>query len=306
MLAPRAAEITNTPSAMIFSKPVVAGVDFSPASAQVLRQAARIAVDEGVPLLAVHVVNFARLPHRPGGCPPTRCIDDAVHQARRLLAQMVESYAGGAMVRPIVLAGNPAEQLHRLVQREQAGLLVLSANHPKRPRKLGPVACRCVRTVPCDVLLLRDRKEERFQRVVACVDLSTTSESVIGRAIEASRSGAALDIVHVMYPPDRDVWGGMLDEDAEDFAEESREETRLALQRVTRGFLDELRPLSHQARILESAAPSVELTCHIGDTRADLVVLGTRSHSKLGACFLGTNAERLMHDAPVSVLAVRA
>jgi nucleotide-binding universal stress UspA family protein len=35
------------------------------------------------------------------------------------------------------------------------------------------------------------------------------------------------------------------------------------------------------------------------------VVLGTRGHSRLASYFIGTNAERLLHDATVSVLAVR-
>jgi nucleotide-binding universal stress UspA family protein len=38
---------------------------------------------------------------------------------------------------------------------------------------------------------------------------------------------------------------------------------------------------------------------------ADLVVMGTRGHSKLASYFIGTNAERLLQDLPVSVLAVR-
>jgi nucleotide-binding universal stress UspA family protein len=66
-----------------------------------------------------------------------------------------------------------------------------------------------------------------------------------------------------------------------------------------------LAEIEHHPVILESISSSMALTHHVQDSGADLVVLGTRGHSKLSSFFLGTNAERLLHDATVSVLAVR-
>jgi nucleotide-binding universal stress UspA family protein len=57
--------------------------------------------------------------------------------------------------------------------------------------------------------------------------------------------------------------------------------------------------------VLESEMPSVAITTHVKFSGADLVVMGTRGHSPMASYFLGTNAERLLHDASVSVLAVR-
>jgi nucleotide-binding universal stress UspA family protein len=290
---------------MNFTKPVVAGVDLTPTSTHVLAHAAQIAAAEGVPLEVVYVVFPGLLPHRPGCKPHPDTVDAAVRQAKQKLAQCVSQIGGAGEIRQQVLVGRPADEIHALVDRLNAGLLVISANHPNRKR-LGTVASRCVRTVHCDVLLLRDREETLFRRVAACVDLSKTSEVVLARAIEETTGETELEILHVMYPPDRNTWGEVLGEEAKQEAIHQREEAEAAMARLVAGFADELKARKWKTTLLESTVPSVELTCHIADIAADLVVLGTRGHSKLGAVFLGTNAERLLHDAPVSVLAVRA
>jgi len=290
---------------MNFSKPVVAGVDLTPVSAQVIAHASHLAAAEGVPLVVVYVVFPGLLPHRPGCKPHPDTVDAAVRQATTKLANCVAENAVQADVEQHVLVGRPADEIHGLIDRLDAGLLVISANHPNRKR-LGTIASRCVRTVHSDVLLLRDRKHGPFRKVAACVDLSKTSQVVLARAIEETEEATELEIVHVMYPPDRDTWGEVLGEEAKKQAMRHREEIDAAMQRLVDGFAEELKGRKWKSSVLESAVPSVELTCHIADIGADLAVLGTRGHSKLGAVFLGTNAERLLHDAPVSVLAVRA
>ena len=61
---------------------------------------------------------------------------------------------------------------------------------------------------------------------------------------------------------------------------------------------------SYEPVILQSASRAVAITDYVNATDAELVVLGTRKRSALGSHFLSTNAERLIQDAPVSVLAV--
>lgn len=287
---------------MIFSKPVIAAVDLSPASAQVLRQAADTASVERVPLFVVHVVFPGLLPHRPGCKPAAKVVEAARHRAELQLADLVSQLDLDLPVRQLVLVGRPPDEIKQLIEREQAGLLVISANQPGQKR-LGSIASRCVRTVDCDVLLMRERPASSFRHIVACLDLSPASEPVLSRAAEAARGGARLELSHVSFPPDKELWTEDLD--AERNAIESREYTEKALHRIVGEHAEELSPIDHQLHILESPVPSVALTCHITDTGADLVVLGTRGHSKLGAMFFGTNAERLLHDVPASVLAVR-
>ena len=66
-----------------------------------------------------------------------------------------------------------------------------------------------------------------------------------------------------------------------------------------------LEGIRYETTILESQLPSVAITDYVRSNSSDLVVLGTQGQSKLASYFIGTNAERLINDAPVSVYAAR-
>ena len=66
-----------------------------------------------------------------------------------------------------------------------------------------------------------------------------------------------------------------------------------------------LESIVHEETVLESASAVVALTSHFRFVHADLVVLGTHELSRIAGFFIGTNAENLLNDATVSVLAVR-
>jgi nucleotide-binding universal stress UspA family protein len=288
--------------------PVIAGIDFSAASPAVLRQAVHAAGIHGAPVVAVHVLDSASLAHRAASGGANPAADLLLGQTRRKLEALVATAAPGAQVRIEVLDGSPADELQRLVQATGACLLVIAANDLTKKR-LGSIASRCVRLAPCDVLVIRDWQEGNFSKVVVCTDFSPSSARALERGISlAAGQGARLDIVHVMYPPSRDVWGEVL-EHAADSPLSYAEECRANVDRDMRRFLEPhaaaLAEIEHHPVILESVSSSLALTHHIQDSGADLVVLGTRGHSKLSSFFLGTNAERLLHDATVSVLAVR-
>ncbi len=68
---------------------------------------------------------------------------------------------------------------------------------------------------------------------------------------------------------------------------------------------DRLAALDFTSTILVSVASAEALNSQARVTGADLVVVGTRGLSKIEGLFIGTNAERLLHDVSVSVLAVR-
>ena len=63
--------------------------------------------------------------------------------------------------------------------------------------------------------------------------------------------------------------------------------------------------IDHGFEILESRFPSVAITHKAMDSGADLVVLGTHGMSGFVSNFIGSNAEKLINDSAVSVLAVR-
>lgn len=287
---------------------IIAGIDFSPASPNVLSHAVRAAGDDG-DLLAVHVLNASRLHHWRKMRGDSAREEEMVQQAEAKLERLVGEHTAAGDVERRVLRGRPAAEIEALVDREQAQLLVIAANDLSKKR-LGSVSSHLVRAAHCDVLVVRDWQDGNFHRVLVCVDLSTVSASLLERAIGIARAdGAELEIVHVIFPPDRDLWGELIEEpgeeDGPDYVERARAKVRQDLERFLEPFATQLEGLSWKYEVLESAVPSMALTFHAEDIGADLVVLGTRGHGKLGAMFLGTNAERLLNDATVSVLAVR-
>ena len=290
------------------NSPVVAGIDFSAPSSAVIRHAVHAAGLRGAPVILAHVLDRAILNHRPAGAESGHGIGQITAQAERRLAGLAADHAADAKVRIEVRCGRPADELNRLIEESCAGLLVIAANDLTKKR-LGSIASRCVRTAPCDVMVLRDWQEGNFSKIAVCSDFSPTAARALDRGIDlAAAHGASLEIIHVMYPPSRDIWGEVLDHESDaptSYAEECHKQVSEAMAGFLSPFKGRLDSIRHEVVILESVIPSLALTHHFQDTGADLVVLGTRGVSRITGLFLGTNAERLLHDAEVSVLAVR-
>lgn len=288
--------------------PVIAAIDFSAASPSVLRHAVHVARRREVPVVAVHVLDAGGIAHRAASGGSNLGVDLLLAQARLKMEALIAAEAGGAEVRIELRCGRPGEEIQHLVSGGGATLLVIAANDLTKKR-LGSVASHCVRTAPCDVLVIRDWQENDFTRIVVCVDFSDSSSRALERGISlAADQGARLEIVHVMYPPSRDVWGEVLDHDMDSplsYAEECRAKVNRDMTAFLAPHALGLAGIEHRPVVLESISSAMALTHHVQDSGADLVVLGTRGHSRLASFFIGTNAERLLHDATVSVLAVR-
>lgn len=285
---------------------IVVGIDFSASSPFVLRQAADMAGLHGGRVLAVHVLNMNALHHWARGEDRESAHEALMAQARHRLSELVEEVDLDVRIDCEVRVGRTAEELGKIVRQEAASLLVIAANDMSKKR-LGSTASRCARTVEGDVLIARGSQSGDFRKIVVCTDLSMASGKVIESGVDfAEANNAELEVVHVIFPPEQDYWGASIDAGGEDgYSKRVRRRADEKMTAALAPFSRRLEAIKHRAVILESAVPSVELSCHIADTGADLAVLGTRVHSKLASIFVGTNAERLLHDAPVSVLAVR-
>jgi nucleotide-binding universal stress UspA family protein len=289
-------------------KPIVAAIDFSNSSALVLRHALRAAEISGASLVAVHVLDESHidfiLSSRAEGAEPVGLED----QAKERFNQLSAREAPNADIVFRVVIGKPAEGIARVLEDVSASLLVIGANDLTKKR-LGSVAARCVRTAACDVLVLRDWHGASFTKIVVCDDFSATASRAIasGAALAAS-DGASLQIVNVIYPPEMDSWGAVL-EHREDspttYAEDCYARANAQMKKSLAPHLKALAGIDWEPLVLEGANSAAAITSHVADVGADLVVLGTHGHSKLASYFLGTNAERLLHDLSVSVMAVR-
>jgi nucleotide-binding universal stress UspA family protein len=290
------------------TNPIIAGIDFSAASNFVLRHAIHAAQFSGIPVLAVHVLDSGRLSHWAASAGAGLGPETIIKQAEAKLKALVQAEAGNAEVLMEVRTGKAADELQKVVEEQAAWMLVIAANDMTKSR-LGSVASRCVRSASCDVLVLRDWQEGDFSKIVICTDFSETSKRALARGIAlASANHSSLEIVHVMYPPDMDPWGETLDH-AMDSPTTYAEECQTRIQRRMQDFLAphraDLAQLPHSALILQSRCASAAITSHIRQNGADLVVLGVHGVSRITGFLLGSNAENLLQEATVSILAVR-
>lgn len=88
-----------------------------------------------------------------------------------------------------------------------------------------------------------------------------------------------------------------------DEPQERRAETEAALGRV-REELDAL-GVEHDVRLLDGGDVADDLISTAEEVDAQLVVLGLRRRSPVGKLILGSNAQRVLFDAPCPVLTVK-
>jgi nucleotide-binding universal stress UspA family protein len=288
---------------------IVAGIDFSSSSCKVMSHAAKLASADGCPLVAAHVISSSRIRdwERSSGymaATAARVLDTSTR-----LEDLATECAAGIKPEFEVRIGRPGKVLDDLVRDHLADLLVLGAHDVSR-RRLGSVASRCVRSTPADVLLLRDWQGLFFRKIAVCVDFSSSSAANLLRAISvASAHRAVLEIIHVLFPPDRDPWGRVMDQPMDssmDYDISVRERSRRHFDDFLMPFTDQLAGIDFSSIIIEGENPAAAISAHVDSMGIDLTVIGSREGSWVSDFVLGSNTVRLLHDSSSSVLMTRA
>jgi len=89
-----------------------------------------------------------------------------------------------------------------------------------------------------------------------------------------------------------------------DFDDDTSQAAEAELQRVT----DELSGYGLELEVrqlVRGNEPAEDLIAVANDTDADLIVIGLRRRTPVGKLILGSNAQRILLDAPCAVLAVK-
>ena len=113
--------------------------------------------------------------------------------------------------------------------------------------------------------------------------------AALDAAVEEARRRSARVVVVVSVRPDE--------------PEERRAGTREALEQVN-AELEGL-GVAHEVRMLDGGDVADDLISTAEDVAAQLVVLGLRRRSPVGKLILGSNAQRVLFDAPCPVLTVK-
>lgn len=289
-------------------KKILCGVDLSNGSKCALRQAARIAKWSEAELTVIHVLD----PHFTEIFPEVDTQGLEASTAANLDNTIFEVLGGTEDVRQEVVSGRPYSVLADVVTHTNTDLLVLGVHgHGTlwgEASPAGTVARKCVRRVPCEVLLCRGDQPSDFRNIVLCTDFSDTSERALVEAIQiAKREKSRLEIIHSTMTPER-ILHGMADAQLAALAtpDAFRARVKESMDRFLEPYLSELGELDFDYTVVEARrSPTNSLIHLIEERKPDLVVLGTHGRGPLTSLLLGTTAEKILSHAPCSILTVK-
>jgi nucleotide-binding universal stress UspA family protein len=194
--------------------------------------------------------------------------------------------------------GVPHEEIVRCA-REQAADLIVMGTHGRRGVAhllLGSVAEKVVRTAPCPVLTIRQRRPDRTANVLVATDFGVAAQVALdyGRTL-AHLFGARLHLLHVVennfLRPIASDTHALMTSAREQLAAQLTADDRSALQAI-----ESIETSDHPADAIVDYARNADI---------DLIVMGTHGRHAFDRLLLGSVAEQVVRTAPCEVLTVR-
>lgn len=275
---------------------ILAAVDFSPWTPQVVATAAGLAEACGARLDLLHVL-------------PLREADAGAAEAQLALCVPPEAAARVAS-RRVSRALTPDLGLLEALQREPADVVVVGTHGRTGLQhiRLGSVAERIIEHSPAPVLVVHRPVAERpggpmikITRILCPVDFSEHSQAALAHAAElARRYGASLQLLHVVEPILYPVAYGLPPVAPVDYEQVARD----AAARTLAGYAAKLTGAEVRQRV-ESGTASQRICDVAKEQGVDLIVLATHGYTGLKHVLLGSTAERVVRHAPCAVLVVK-
>jgi len=287
---------------------LIAAVDFTPSCRNALHQAVRLATANQARLTIVHVMDEFLVHELKRALSADQATVRAEWQTR--LRKFVDDTDLGTHDAAVeVRIGSPFQELSEVCQVYEADLLVMGVRGSlQEPNRIGVIAAKCVRKAPVDVLLVREDAIGPFKQVATCVDFSENSAKAVRRALQiAGQDGASVDCLYVY----QSAMAMSLDYGGMGVPMPSASDT-VTLDQWQDDLKSFVKPLSAEApgvsvktTVIERLNIRETILEHVQETHADLVVLGTRGKTGLREMLIGTTAEKIVVNAPCSILAVK-
>jgi len=211
-----------------------------------------------------------------------------------------------------IRSGRPDEQIVGLAREIDADLIALSTRGHSGLKHLllGSTAERVVRSAPCPVLIVRERKQKSKETpksfTVRTVLVPTDfSECALAgaeyAAFLAKRLWATVRLFHVTYPYTNYVFVDRAGVRMSGLADAVAESARMEMDALKQ--MDFLRGLSVQTEILSGHAVD-EICAAAGEPGVDLIVTSTHGRTGFKHALIGSVAEHVVRYAVCSVLVV--
>jgi nucleotide-binding universal stress UspA family protein len=289
---------------MINLKTIVLPVDFSARCASAAAHARILAQQYGSTIVAVHVMRPFQLAAE-GVDVPSTAVMDWYTQQKPLLESQLEEFSGiylkNCKVKNVFREGEPASEIIRTANEEQADVIILSTHGygPFRRFLLGSVAAKVLNDSPIPVITgahieVPADGAEHVRSILVAVDFDARLEKLIGIGDGLAKEfGAQLHLVHAS--PD----------DGAGAAQYMDPAWRVEVARIIHGQLDDAVSKAGATAVVHvvpgEAAKVVRQVAE--DVKADLVVIGRHvDKSFLGR--LRTHSYAIVRESPCPVLSI--
>jgi len=279
------------------TSPILVAVDPSSVSQAAFQQALRLALFLKAQLIAISVT-----PRYEGNMHRWK-ISNADEQLSQPFKQCLEDVkqaatAKGQTVRTIHAIGDPVDEIVRVAEDENVGLVLMG--YPKRSMIerviLGRTTAKVIGCSPCDVLMIPENSEINFSRILVGIDGSRYSMEAGQRALELAHAfGGEVHALTVLdIPLERSILYGVLNE-------------------AERKSFPPLQTLAGQGERLgvrvvteiREGSPYATLVQYSEDKKMELIVLGTYGRTALGNILLGSVVERVASISTLPTLVVK-
>lgn len=320
---------------------ILAAVGFSDASRDALIQAARLAgigmgggaaggpaVMGETDLRVLHVVPSEAAECHIMDWPTADCDAEAAlaSRARALLGTLVSEVlptvrrsneggggsggavaTGGGKVHADITVGSPLREILRAVKSSHADLLVMGLSERTGLHGAGTLASACLRKAPTKVLLVRPGHTGSFRTIVVGVDFSDTSRRALVQACRVARQdGSAVHVLHAFNGPwQQRPYRAAAPEARPDAIRQHTNGLQRRLEAFAGDLGMEVAGVNTTFAVVNGQSHGEMLADYAREHDADLIVMGTRGQTNLRYVLLGSTAERIVREAPCSILAVK-
>lgn len=158
----------------------------------------------------------------------------------------------------------------------------------------GSTGIKLMRKCPCPVWITKPQDDRPIESILVAHDLGDVGKFAMQLgASRASLQGSQLHVVHSLTDPGNDIADGSADEYRAQAEKEIAEQlTNFDLKVPAQVHLVSELPHEAVARLIETE-------------KIELLVMGTIARTGLPGVIVGNTAERLLHQIPCSVLAVK-